>query len=122
MTEGFRKILGKSGEDLAAEYLEQHGFEIILRNVRNKIGELDIVATKGKQIVIVEVKTKTGLGRGTPEEMVNPQKQRKLIRTAQLFLLERELLDHPWRIDVVAIRMQGSTSEILHLENAVEDR
>lgn len=116
----WRKGLGKSGEDLAAEYLEKHGYEVVLRNVRNKIGELDIVATKGKQIVIVEVKAKTGLGRGTPEEMVDLRKQHKLIRTAQLFLQERNLLSHPWRIDVVAIRMQESPPQILHLVNAIE--
>lgn len=116
-----RKVLGKTGEEVAAEYLVKHGYKIILRNVRNKIGELDIVATRGKQIVIVEVKAKTGLGRGTPEEMVNPRKQKKLVRTAQLFLQERNLLDHHWRIDVVAIRMQEEPPQILHIENAIEE-
>jgi putative endonuclease len=115
-----RKKLGKTGEELAAEYLTKKGYQIHAFNVRNRIGELDLVAEVCGQMVIVEVKTKTGLGYGSPEEMVDKRKQQKLIRTAQLYLLEQELLDRPWRIDVVAIRMQESRPEILHIKNAVE--
>lgn len=120
MTE-FRKALGMGGEEDAAEYLLAHGYKILARNVHNKIGELDIVAKVGDQIVIVEVKTKTGEGWGSPEEMVDKRKQRKLIRTAQLYLLGQGWLERPWRIDVVAIRMRAGVAEIHHIENAVED-
>jgi len=120
MTETYRKDLGKTGEELAAEHLAAKGYKIHAFNVRNKIGELDVIAEQRGQIVIVEVKTKTGLGHGSPEEMVDRRKQRKLIRTAQLFLMEQNLTKRPWRIDVVAIRMQEEPPQILHIENAVE--
>lgn len=115
-----RNKLGKTGEELAAEHLEKKGYRILAFNVRNKIGELDVVAEDGKTLVIVEVKTKTGIGRGTPEEMVGWRKQRKVIRAAQLYLFETNQADRAWRIDVVAIRMHKEPPRITHILNAVE--
>jgi len=97
------KKIGQEGENVAAEHLKSKGYEILERNFRCPLGEIDIVAKDKDDIVFVEVKTKSGNLLGTPEEMVNKRKQKKLIKLGQFYLQEKELNDCPWRIDVVAI-------------------
>jgi putative endonuclease len=116
----FRKVIGGEGERLAAIYLEERGMRVIGTNIKNKIGEMDILALDGGTLVVVEVKTKTGIGFGSPEEMVGFRKQRKLIRCAQLYLLQQKLIGRPWRIDVVSVRMDEDPPRVTHIENAVE--
>lgn len=118
-----RKKLGSKAERIAAQYLERHGLKIIEFNHRNKIGEIDLIAQDGDIFVIVEVKSKTGVGRGSPEEMVDQHKQRKLIKTAQAYFLEQEIEDPDWRIDVVAVEFNDLTPsyKINWLKSAVED-
>ena len=112
-----RKNLGQLGEDEAEQKLIELGYEIIVRNYRNKIGEIDIIANDDEVLCFVEVKTKSGSGYGSPEEMVNFRKQQKIIKTAQFYLLENELDDIDWRMDVVAV--DKSLNEIRVIKNAV---
>jgi len=113
-----RKNLGNEGEKKACDYLELQGFEVLEMNHRNKIGEIDIIAKDGDILCFVEVKTKTGEGFGLPEEMVNSRKQQKIIRTAECYLIEKELVDVNWRIDVIAV--DSGKGEIRLIKNAVE--
>lgn len=112
-----RKQLGVLGEDLAEETLLKEGYKIIERNYRNKIGEIDIIAMDGGVYCFVEVKYKSGQGFGIPEEMVDKRKQNKIIKTAKGYILEQELNDIDWRIDVVAV----DNAEVRLIKNAVED-
>ena len=74
------KVLGNKGEEAAAAYLENHGYTVRERNYRSQTGEIDIIASRGRMMVFVEVKTRGSLAYGMPSEAVNIAKQRKIIR------------------------------------------
>ena len=119
-----RRALGQTGESLAARELERRGYRIVERNWRCPIGEIDIVAEKDGALVIVEVRTRRGDERGTPQESITPAKQTKLIELALTYLQEHDIADRDWRIDVVAVEMspRGKLLRIDVVENAVEER
>jgi putative endonuclease len=112
-----RKQLGASGEDLAAEFLEKLGYKIINRNLRFKVGEIDILAQDNKTIVIVEVKTKRFVHQGLPEEQVDYFKKKKLRLLGRA--ISQQYLDQPIRIDVIAIDETDFEPKINHIINAV---
>lgn len=114
------KKLGQTGEDIACGYLEVQGYNILERNYRSKIGEIDIVAQDSDTLVFIEVKTKSNDDFGLPQEMVNYRKQQKLIKVAYSYLKDKNLDDISWRIDVVAINKNGDITEINLIKNAVE--
>lgn len=96
--------LGKDGEDLAARHLIGAGFDIVERNWRCDVGEIDIIAVDGGALVVVEVKTRTSTDYGLPAEAVTWQKAAKLRELAVRWLRE-----HPTRLairfDVISIVM-----------------
>ena len=109
------KDFGDWGEDLAAGYLKKLGSKILGAKVRTRIGEVDILAQDGDTIIVVEVKAKADVEKGTPEEMVNWKKQRKLIRLAHQ--VNQKFPNFKIRIDVVAI--EGN--DIRYYKNAVQE-
>lgn len=121
-----RKQIGDRGENLAATYLEQHGYRILDRNYRYERAEVDLVGfepaetpEQGGTIVFVEVKTRSGLGYGAPEEAVTDAKQQHIVRAAEAYLYERQLEGAPVRFDVISIVLQqGGAPEIEHFEDA----
>lgn len=114
------KNLGDFGEAEAALYLSSKGYEILARNFRCILGEIDIITKEGKTFVFVEVKTKSNLNFGLPEEMVNKKKQRKIIQTAQFWLKENGQENADWRIDVLAIISENGINNFKLIKNAVE--
>jgi putative endonuclease len=120
------RIIGDRGEEVAAEFLEQLGYRILERNYRFERAEVDIVCFEpaqnyrdGGQVVFVEVKTRSGLGFGHPEEAVTKVKQRKIMKAAGAFLYERRLEGSPCRFDVVSIlAAPGEEPEIEHFKHA----
>jgi len=117
-----RLKLGKKAEDIAVDYLTGKGLKVVKRNFRLREGEIDIIAKDGNTFVFVEVKAKTGINYGLPEEMVGRHKQRKIIRTAELYLYMNLVEDADWRIDVVTVRPKSrskSTFEVEWIKNAV---
>lgn len=112
-----RKILGDYGENLAREYLEKKGYEFLGRNIRLFCGEIDLLFGDGKNLVIVEVKTKTDESYGRAAEMITPQKRRKLLQLGKA--LWQKYPERTVRIDVVAIDEFQNTIE--HIINAVEE-
>ena len=98
-----RKVLGGQGEQAAAKLLEQRGYRILDRNVRTKLGELDLVARDGGTICFVEVKARRSAAFGLPQEAVTRQKQRHLVRMAQWYLKAKQLTGVSARFDVVAL-------------------
>ncbi len=107
------KSLGKFGEILAERFLKDRGYAIRERNFRCPLGEIDLVAEEGGELVFVEVKSRRGGGFGFPEEQISWKKQRKLERLAAYYL-KRYRHDVPVRIDVVAILL-GPEKEILSI-------
>ncbi len=80
------KLTGQCGEDAAAAFLKKKGYKIIERNYRNKIGEIDIIAKNGENLVFVEVKTRKNEEFGTPAEAVTYYKKQKIVNTAKFYL------------------------------------
>jgi putative endonuclease len=99
--------LGRQGEDLAADYLTKSGLQVLERNWRCKDGEIDIVAAEGRVLVVCEVKTRSGVGFGTPLEAVTRQKVWRLRRLAALWVREHGLICEQIRIDVVGVLRTG---------------
>jgi len=93
---------GHSAEEVAEYYLEQQGLTPIERNVYFKTGEIDLVMRDKATLVFVEVRFRKNSYFGSPAETVTRSKQEKLIRTALLYC-QKNKIDTPWRIDVVAI-------------------
>ena len=111
---------GKEGEKIAALFLEKQGYEITQLNYRCPIGEIDIVAKNGNDLVFVEVKTrKTGL-LGYPEQAVGLAKQRKMSQLALWYLQEKKLHGISARFDVVAVRMFSDKTDIRLFKNAFD--
>lgn len=100
------KSTGRLGEEMAAELLQNKGYEIVERNWRSKWGEIDLICnfqnpnTKEKTYVFVEVKTKVGKDFGSPEEMINKGKLLQVQRMASVYSKAKNLQK---RIDVVAV-------------------
>ena len=110
--------IGKWGEDTAAEYLTQHGYELVTRNVRTPYGEIDIIAKQSDITIFVEVKTRTSNKMGLPEESITPRKRDHMLAAADHYAAEHEI-DH-WQIDVIAVEGKpGSEPKITYFENAI---
>ena len=97
-----RRAIGDRGELAAREYLSNLGMEILDTNYHSPYGEIDIIARDGASIVFVEVKLRSTNRFGTPAEAVNRRKQQRIIRTALLYLQEKQS-DAAVRFDVVEI-------------------
>ncbi len=115
--------LGKKGEKKAAEYLRKKGFQILEMNYKNpkgrQLGEIDIIAKNGKEIVFVEVKTrKGGPGIVFPEDNLTPEKLRKLERVAEYYLQSNKLLENPYHFDAIAVSFdQKDCISVRHFEH-----
>lgn len=112
-----RAALGAWGEQIAVEHLTAHGLIVLDRNWRCREGELDVVATDGATVVVVEVKTRTGTGFGRPEEAVTRRKLVRMRRVAQRWLAEHRVRWVEVRFDVVAVLVDRRTGahEVTHL-------
>jgi len=103
--------LGQDWEDAAARILRRAGYRILERNYRTRVGEIDFIAEEGGILCFIEVKGRTALGFGLPEEAVNLEKQRRILRAAEWFLVRRKG-ETACRFDVVSI--VGSGREARH--------
>ncbi len=117
-----RQAVGKLGEQVAHRYLKKQGYRIREKGFRCRYGEVDIIAQKKDCLVFVEVRARTGLDFGSPEESLTRAKKRRLIASALTYTSTHQNLPAQWRIDVVAIELddQGKTRRIELIENAVE--
>ncbi|MDR3628779.1 MAG: YraN family protein [Desulfocapsaceae bacterium] len=106
---------GRSGEEIAAAYLQREGYRILQRNYRQKCGEIDIIASDRGTLVFVEVKTRKDAAFGTPFEAVTRKKQRQIGRVAQEYLGRNNLFNTPARFDVVSILMRGDEPPVIEL-------
>jgi putative endonuclease len=95
--------LGRLGEQLAAEYLQQAGIRILDRNWRCADGELDIVAAERRVLVACEVKTRSGVAFGSPLEAISRRKQARLRRLAVSWIQAHGVLFDEVRIDVIGL-------------------
>lgn len=112
------KKIGDDGENRAAQYLEDKGYEIVERNWRTKSGEIDIICTIAETIVFVEVKT---LPQGTTDmlqKVLNSGKLQRIIKSSKCFLLNHRRYSNRYiRFDVIVMDMPG-LPPVYHIENA----
>jgi putative endonuclease len=126
-----RQKIGEIGEETACLFLMKHGFKIISRNYCKKWGEIDIIAQKRQKLHFIEVKTVScenlnNISRETsgyrPEENVHAGKLKRLSRTIQTYLLEKNVSDETlWQFDVAAVflDLEHRQAKIRFIENIV---
>lgn len=113
-----KKKLGRLGEDTAVRYLVNKGYHLRTRNYNTRYGEIDIVCCQGPALVFVEVKTRTSLIFGTPEEAITPRKIDHIKKAALSYLQQEALTGWELRFDVITIVIQEDQVNINHIENA----
>jgi len=109
--------LGKKGEQLAVDFLIKHNYDILERNYRFQKAEVDIIAQKDDVLAIVEVKTRSSIDFGNPQDFVKPKQIKNLVKAVDEYVNENNL-DIEVRFDIIAIIKKGKGFEIEHLENA----
>jgi putative endonuclease len=111
--------LGRHGEDLAVEYLRDRGYVVLSRNWRCREGEIDVVAADQEQLVVVEVKTRSGTGYGTPAEAVTVRKAGRIRRVTQAWMTTHRIRWCEIRFDVLAILAEpGRPVHVQHYPGA----
>ena len=116
-----RLQFGREGESAAIAFLKKKGYRILEKNFRSKLGEIDVIAEQAGVVVFVEVKARSDHESGHPFDALTPTKQKKIIQTAQSFLVQKRIPDKPMRFDVVALTLDPpDTWKIELLENAFQ--
>lgn len=109
--------LGKLGEELAVEFLRKNGYGILETNWTFQKAEVDIIAQKENTLAIVEVKTRSSLDFGLPQDFVKPKKIQLLVKAVNEYVVSNNL-DIEVRFDIIAIHKEGKSYVIEHLEDA----
>jgi putative endonuclease len=111
------RAVGTKYEQEAEKYLNHNGYQILQKNFRCKIGEIDIIAKSEEYLCFIEVKYRSGTAKGYPAEAINPIKMRRITRTAQFYMLLHKIpQDTPCRFDAVVIL----GNEITLIKNAFD--
>ncbi|MFH0969732.1 MAG: YraN family protein [Patescibacteria group bacterium] len=117
--------IGSEGEEVAAGFLKEKGYKILVRNFKNlrgrQLGEIDIIAEKNKEIVFIEVKTREleKYGKTLPEENITFSKLRKLNKIANSYIKMNNLWNYPYHFDAVSVWLSHDFKkfEIKHIED-----
>jgi len=110
------RISGIIGEAEAYGFVQKLGMRPLCKNYRKATGEIDLICMDKDAIVFIEVKARASSKRGLPQEAVTPSKQRKIVKTALMYLKEHRLGDVRMRFDVIAIE----AGEITHIRAAFD--
>jgi len=108
---------GNQGEEIAIEYLQKKGYTIVEKNYRYLKAEVDIIARKGNELIAVEVKTRSSLSFGNPQDFVSKKKIQLLVKAMDYYVVENDL-DVEVRFDIIAIHQTKIKTNIEHLEDA----
>ncbi|WAC00821.1 YraN family protein [Lacinutrix neustonica] len=109
--------LGKKGEQLAVDFLIKNGYDIVARNYRFDKAEVDIIAKLEETLAIIEVKTRSTIDFGNPQDFVKPKQIQRLVKAVDAYV-NLNGLEVDVRFDIIAIVKEGKTFTIEHLENA----
>lgn len=109
--------LGKAGEDAAVAYLENNGYIIRDRNWRKGHYELDIVAFKGDELIVAEVKTRSNTLFAEPEDAIDLPKVRRIVRAADTYI-KLFGIDAPVRFDIITVVGDNADFKIEHIKEA----
>ena len=118
----FNKDIGALGEDISESYLKNLGYRILEKNFRCKCGEIDLIAINNGYICFIEVKTRYGINFGIPAESVTYSKQHKIYKTAQVYILRKNIIDSNFRFDVMEVLLNHDNNDFLvnHIEDAFQ--
>jgi len=118
----FNKDIGTLGEELSETYLKNLGYKILDKNFRCKCGEIDLIAMSKGYICFIEVKTRYGLKFGLPAESVTLSKQHKIYKTAQVYILMKNIVNFDFRFDVIEVLLNNANNDFLinHIEDAFQ--
>lgn len=109
--------LGKLGEELAVAFLIDNDYVILETNWAFQKAEIDIIAQKENVIAIVEVKTRSSLAFGLPQDFVKPKKVQLLVKAVNEYIISRDL-DVTVRFDIIAVYKEANKYEIEHIQDA----
>ncbi|MBA0883374.1 YraN family protein [Flavobacterium undicola] len=109
--------LGKLGEELAVDFLQKNGYTILETNWTFQKAEVDIIAQKEDTLAIIEVKTRSSIEFGLPQDFVNPKKIKLLTKAVDNYVVEKDL-DINVRFDIIAIQKKEKSFVIEHLTDA----
>ncbi len=117
-----QKRIGDQGEKLARRYLLRHGYAIRAVNWSSLFGELDIIAEKAGLLVFIEVKARRGRDTQSALAAISPAKQERMLKAIYQYLDEAGISwDAPWRIDAIAVALDGqNAARIAHVEDAFD--
>lgn len=117
-----RRATGDRAEALAASFLERDGYTVLARNYTCRVGELDLVASLGEVLAVVEVRMRSTDRFGDPALTISHAKQRKIVRTTLRFMQEHglSLSRHAIRFDVITVLGRGERAVLEHLPGAFE--
>jgi putative endonuclease len=109
--------VGNWGEQIALEYLQQQGYQLVSQKYRFGKGEIDLVVQKDDLLVFVEVKLRKNADFGNPETFVSAKQKKRIKATAESYLI-----DNQWnkdiRFDIIAILLNNHSPEVAHFEDA----
>jgi putative endonuclease len=108
---------GKEGEEFAASFLIEKGYEVVERNFRHKRSEIDLIVKKDNWLIFVEVKFRTSDAFGYPEDFVDYKKSINIVDGAEQYTFDKNWQGNV-RYDIVAIRNIHGQLEIKHIEDA----
>ena len=109
--------LGKFGEELGVEFLQKNGYDILETNWTFQKAEIDIIAQKGTILAVVEVKTRSTVDFGLPQDFVKPKKIQLLVKAINEYIISNDL-DVEARFDIIAINKEENNYKIEHIEDA----
>ena len=114
---------GKWGEEIALEYIKKKDYIVVAKGFRSRFGEIDLIVNNKEYLVFIEVKTRKNASFAQAREYVSKDKQRKIIATANYWLMKRPSNLQP-RFDVIEVYANdaesGISPEVIHIENAFE--
>lgn len=115
---GIGNDIGKKGEKLAKEYLEQNNYKILTTNFYCRQGEIDIIANKEDTVIFVEVKTRSNNAYGKPAEAITEKKKIRMLKAINYYLYKYDVREYV-RIDAIEVSFKENKWNINHIKNAI---
>lgn len=109
--------LGKLGEELAVEFLQENGYLILETNWTFQKAEIDIIAQKENVLAVIEVKTRSSIDFGLPQDFVKPKKVQLLVKAANEYVVQNDL-DVDVRFDIIAVMRNGDMFDLEFIKDA----
>ncbi|MGH4122339.1 MAG: YraN family protein [Clostridium sp.] len=118
----FNKDIGSLGENISEIHLKNLGYRILEKNFRCKCGEIDLIATNNGYICFIEVKTRYAANFGLPAESVTFSKQCKIHKTAQVYILRKNIINYNFRFDVMEVLLnhENNNFSVNHIQDAFQ--